>query len=580
MKTVEVTVPRPAPAWVLSWAAVVALLLSGCTAGSYRRSADQRNYQIIQQTEFQVLGRTNAINIDTPYSHRKPAEILPEELIEDRLRTNRHVLTVDAAIELAMQNSREYQRAKETLYLAALRLSNTRYTVGGRVTPSSVTTAGWGRDSSGDHSSEVITDTGVQISQLFKTGGRLTVNALNSIMLYYSGQPELSFSSVSATLVQPLLRGFGRNSEEVELLTQRERDMVYAVRTFSLFQDEFALGIANEYFRLLQQKDNIRNRYTNYLSQVESTKRLEARKDREKSSDVDQARQSELAARNNYINTVATYFNGMDQFKIRLGLPLSERLDLDDEALTAVDQTGLVPAAMDPLAAYRLAVQRQMQMLNFIDQFEDSKRAVRIAADKLKPGLTLTSRAVLESDRPTDYAKFDVNEITASAALQLDLPLDRLPRANAYREALIGFELQLRTFTGRLDALKNDIDRGFRTLEQRRLNYENQKSALGLANQRVESTTLLLAAGRSVVRDLVEAQNAQINAQIAVTAALVDYQETRLQLMLDIGALRTDSPQFWLKDHLASLSLTGAAEPQATSTLDQPVIPPDQLFEN
>lgn len=564
----------------MGWAAACVLLLSGCTAGSYRRSADQRNYQIIQQTEFQMLGRTNAFSIDTPYSHRKPAEILPDELIEDRLRTNRHVVTVDAAIELAMQHSREYQRAKETLYLTALRLSNTRYTVGGRITPSSVTTAGWARDSSGNTRSEVVTETGVQISQLFKTGGRLTVNALNSVMLYYSGRPELSFSSVSASLVQPLLREFGRNNPEVELLTQRERDMVYAVRTFSLFQDEFALGIANEYFRLLQQKDNIRNRYTNYLSQVESTKRLEARKDREKSSDVDQARQSELAARNNYVNSVAAYFNAMDLFKIRLGLTLSERLDLDDEALTAVEQTGLVPVAMDPLAAYRLAVHRQLQMLNFIDQYEDSQRAVRIAADKLKPGLRLTGGAALASEPPTDYTQFDADKVTASAALQLDLPLDRLPRANAYREALIAFELQLRTFTGRLDALKNDIDRGLRTLEQRRLNYENQRSALALANRRVESTTMLLAAGRSEVRDLVEAQNAQINAQIAVTTALVDYQESRLQLMLDIGALRTDSPQFWLKDHLAGLPVADAATLSAPAEIDQPVVPPDQLFEN
>lgn len=568
-------------AWALVGVAACALLLAGCTAGSYRRSADERNYQIIQQAEAQVLGRTNEFTIDTPYSHRKPAEILPEELIEDRLRTNRHVLTVDEAIDLAMRNSREYQRSKEVLYLAALRLSSTRYALGRRITPSSVTTAGWGRDSSGHESSEVITDTGVQISQLFRTGGRLTVTALNSIMLHYSGQPELSFSTVSASLVQPLLREFGRNHPDVEALTQRERDMVYAVRTFGLAQDEFALGIANEYFRLLQQKDNIRNRYTNYLSRVDATKRLEARaKDRERLSDVDQARQAELSARNNYVNTVASYFNGLDQFKIRLGLPLNERIELDDEALTAVEQTGLVSAELDPLAAYRLAVQRQLEILNNIDQFEDSKRTVRIAADKLKPGLRLAANASLTSDAPTDYTKFDADKITTSASLQLDLPLDRLPRANAYREALIAFELQLRTFTGRLDALKNNIDRGLRTLEQRRLNYENQRNALVLANRRVESTTLLLAAGRSEVRDLIEAQTAQIDAQIAVTAALVEHQEARLQLMLNIGALRTDSPQFWLQDHLASLSRIGPATVTPSPDSEQPVIPPDQLFEN
>lgn len=572
---------RSAPAWSLGLAAVCALLLAGCTASQYRRSADERNYRIIGQTEARVLGRTNEFTIDTPYSHRKPADILPDELIQDRIRTNQRVLTADEAIQLAMTNSREYQRAKETLYLAALRLSNTRYTVGGRVRPSSVTAATWERASDGHQSSEITTTTGVEITQLFKTGGRLTLNALNSIMLHYSGRPELSFSRISGNLVQPLLREFGRNNPGVEALTQSERNMVYAMRTFGLYQDDFALGIANDYFRLLQQKDNIRNRYTNYLSRVQSTQRLEARaKDRERLSDVDQARQAELAARNNYINAVAAYFNALDQFKIRLGLPLSESIHLDDEALTAVEQNGVVPVVLDPLEAYRLAVRRQLQVLNYIDQFEDSKRTVRIAADKLKPGLTLVGRVELESESPTDYTQFDADEVTAGVGLQLDLPLDRLPRANAYREALIAFELDLRTFTRQLDDLKNEIDRGLRTLEQRRLNYENQQNALLLANRRVESTTLLLEAGRAEVRDLIEAQDAQIGALNAVTVALVDHQETRLQLMLNIGTLQTDTPQFWLQDHLVGLPRAGTTEPATAATLDQPIIPPDQLFEH
>jgi outer membrane protein TolC len=196
----------------------------------------------------------------------------------------------------------------------------------------------------------------------------------------------------------------------------------------------------------------------------------------------------------------------------------------------------------------------------------------------LKPGLRLVGNAQLDSDPPDDYANFDADKFTANVALQLDLPLDRLPRANTYRLALIRFELALRTFTRRLDDLKNNIETGLRQLENRRLNYENQKNALVLANRRVESTTLLLEAGRAEVRDLIEAQDAQISAQNAVTAALVDHQEARLQLMLDIGALRTETPRFWLKDHLVGVLPERA--PTTTPTTEQAVVPPDQLFNN
>src|SRR5262245_42370551 len=88
--------------------AICVVLFAGCSANSYRQSADKAAYRIVQQTERQVLGHTNAFTIDTPYSARKPGDILPDELIEDRLRTNQRVLKIEDAIELAMNNSREY----------------------------------------------------------------------------------------------------------------------------------------------------------------------------------------------------------------------------------------------------------------------------------------------------------------------------------------------------------------------------------------------------------------------------------------------------------------------------------------
>jgi outer membrane protein TolC len=416
------------------------------------------------------------------------------------------------------------------------------------------------------------------MSRLFKTGGRLTVDLLNSIMLYYSGRPELSFSRISGSLVQPLLRGFGRNNADVEALTQAERNMAYAVRTYSLYQDQFALGIANDYFRLLQQKDTIRNGYTNYLRRVESTRRLEARGvDRETKTSVDQARQAELTAKDSYVNAIASYRNSLDQFKITLGLPLGEGLFLDDTALDEVEQTGLVPAPLDSDVAYHLAVQKQLQVLNYIDQFEDSKRKARIAADQLKPRLDLTGDASLQSEG-TDYTRFNPDQVAASVGLQLDLPLDRIPRGNAYRAALVTFESDLRAFTRRLDDLKSSIENGVRTLDQRRQNYIIQTNALALADSRVASTILSQRAGRAEVRDLNDALDAEVQAQNQVTAALVNYQQGRLQLMLAIGALDTERPKFWLKDHLTGF-LPGTASVQAQATpAGEGVLPPEEYF--
>jgi outer membrane protein TolC len=556
-----------------------ALLLFGCTAGHYQRSADKEVYGIVQQYESKIFGHTNAFTINTSYSARKPEAIPPAELIEDRLQTNRRTLTISNSLDLAVSRSRRYQAAKESLYLTALSLTGSRYAFGPQFFANS--TATFTRDSNHDQSSDVNSQVGV--SQLLKTGGQLSASLGNDILRYYTGDPRRSLVSIlSVNLTQPLLRGFGRNNPAVEALTQAQRNVVYAVRNYSFFQDQFALEILVDHFNLLAQKDIMRNRYTNYLGRVQSTKRLEARAaDRERLADVDQARQAELTAKDNYVNAVASYRNSLDQFKIKLGLPLGEKLALDDRELDEMEQNGLVPAPLNPEAAYRVATEKQLQILNAIDKFEDSKRKVRVAANQLQADLKIVADADLASQPPTDYSHFDPAKVRADVGLQLNLPIDRLPERNSYRSTLVSFESDLRNFTLTLDNLKESIDQGLRTLEQSRQNYEIQKNALELANRRVDSTTLLLEAGRAEVRDLVDAQDAQIAAQNAVTSALVGYQQTRLQLMLDIGALDTEVPKFWLKDHLAAFMPGKAPASGSTSpaeSRDQAVLPPDQYF--
>jgi outer membrane protein TolC len=567
-----------APGFLVTLVSASAWLLAGCTTAHSRRSADKQVYGIIQQVESQIFDKTNAFEIDTPYSSRKPEEIPASELIEDRLQTNQRNLTIEAALDLAVARSRRFQAAKETLYLTALSLTGQRYAFSPQFFASS--SGSVVRTSDGDRL--VAVKNRVGLDQLLKTGGSLSVRLANDILRYYTGEPRRSIISlITVNLTQPLLRGFGRSNPAVESLTQAERNVVYAVRNYSFFQDQFALEITDDYFDLLAQKDVIRNRYTNYLGRVQSTKRLEARaNDRERLSDVDQARQAELTAKNNYINAVAAYRNSLDQFKIKLGLPVGEKVTLHDQTLAELEQKGLVPAELNPDEAYRLAVQRHLQILNAIDKFEDSKRKIRVAADQLRAELNLVGGALLQSDPPTDYTRFDPNKVSAEVGLELNLPIDRLLERNNYRATLVLFEAELRNFTLTLDGLKDSIQRGLRTLDQRRQNFFIQKNALDLANRRVNSATMLLEAGRAEVRDLVEAQDAQISAQNAVTVALVDYQQTRLQMLLDIGSLDTAVPQFWLADPLPGFLAGTTPVPSQPVSAEQAVLPPEKNFDN
>ena len=572
--SVQAALPHSSAAALLM---ALAALLCGCTAAQYRQQADSDVYKIVQQAEREVFGQTNRFSIDTAYSARAPKDILPTELIEQRLETGARLLTLSNALHLAVTHSRRYQTERERLYLTALTLTGERHEFGPQFfaqTEPRLTANG-----NGDTFGTLKSATGV--GQLLKSGGALSVRLANDVLRYYTGDPQKSIVSVaSINFAQPLLRNFGRNNPAVEALTQAERNVIYAVRNFGYFQDEFALDIATDYLDLVAQKDIVRNRYTNYLSRVTSTERLVARaRDRERLSDVDQARQAELTAKNNYVNAVATYRNGLDSFKIKLGLTLGEKVTLEDQALDELEETGLITAPLDPVAAYRTGVERQLTMLNAIDQFEDTKRKVRIAANRLKADLNILASASANSDGPIDYTRFNVDNVRGSVGIELDLPLDRLNERNTYRATLVHFETAIRSLTLSLDTMKDNIDRGLRTLEQRRQNFEIQKNALQLADRRVESSLLLLEAGRAEVRDLVEAQDAQINAQNAVTAALVSYHTTRLELLLAIGALDTTQDKFWLRDHLAGLVVTPQS-PAREAGGTEPVQPPESYFTN
>lgn len=553
----------------------------GCTARHHRKSADKEVYRILQEVDRRVFGQTNEFTINTPYSQRDPRTIPPAEIIESRTATNRRVLNLDQALELAVQHSREYQSQKEQLYLTALTLTGARYEFSPQFFADSA-----GQVTGTPSSADVGTvNSQIGVSQLLKTGGRLTASLGNDLARYFTGKPDAvarnsAINTLSVSLTQPLLRGFGVNDPSVEALTQAERNVVYAVRSFSLYQQTFAVETVTAFFTLLTQKDIVRNNYRNYTNRVETTAYLEARSvDRVRRSDVDDARTSELGARRDYINSLANYLTSLDNFKTRLGLPLSEDLYLEDGDLKELIAAGLPPVDVDRDAAFRICVARQMDVLNAIDRFEDTKRKVRVAADQLRAEMSLFASARLSSEAPDDYTDFDINEVRYTAGLSLNLPVDRLRQRNTYRAALVSFESQLRSLGQTLDNYKDRIDRGLRTLEQARLNCLNGIETLKVAQRRVDNNTMRLELGRADIRDLREAQDSLILSQNNIATLYLAYLTARLNLLLNVGVIDTRPERFWLLDPLQAQLTPEQRSPPPLRMPDDQVVPPEAFLE-
>lgn len=556
-------------ATVLTW--------MGCTSAAYRKRADQAAYKVVSEVEKKVFGSSSGFSIETEYTGRNPSAFQIEEIFEDRDSTEQITLGMEEAIELAIQHNRTYQSEKERLYLSALSLTGQRHAFRPQFFARSTGRHRTSED--GTETESVGSDLGVGL--LLATGADLSLNIANDILRFMTSPASDSASSaLSFSIFQPLLRGAGRKIA-AERLTQAQRDVVYSVRDFAHFQNEFTVSIVMDYFRLLQRKDTVYNEYNNYLSRIDSTRYLKARSvDREKALNVNQAEQSELSARNRYISSIVSYRAALDKFKISLGLPQTVELRLRDDEMEFLKSKGLILHGLDAQLGFRLALEHRLPLLNAIDQFEDVKRKTRIAANNLKMDVGLSASASVDSEGQDDYDKFDFDKVRREVGLSIDLPIDRLSERNSYRSALIRFESEIRDFGLTLDQLRSQIEESLQALERLRQNYEIQKNAVGLAEKSVLGAQLSIESGNAIYRDLEEAQDNLIGAQNAQTAAMVDYLESRLGLLIYIGIIDTDTERFWLTEASKVALDPTAIKSTHSSTIrdDGSVITPDQLF--
>ena len=540
----------------------------GCQTEGHRADADAEVLAILNERSRQILGEEAGTNLVSTTVGERPDTVSPARIIQERFADGGRTLTLPAALEMAERHNRSYQLQRETLYLQALSLTGTRHKFVWN--PSSTVDLGIARQTDGGLRGD--SDADVSVQKLFQTGASVTATLANDLVLYFDGKPKVP--DLTLKLTQPLLRGAGAEIA-AEVLTQAERDVVYAVRDYSHYQKTFAIETVGEYFRVLQDKDAVRNSYNNYLNLQKARDRAEAMAEAERLAryQVDQARQSELSARVKYLKAVESYRQALDGFKQRLSLPLGEALRLEDRALTDLVAQGLTPLELDERHGYLMAVTNRLDVLNEVDRFEDAQRKVRVAASDLKPGLDVVVDVSLKKQF---YSSFSPEEFASTSGLKLKLPLNQLTERNAYRTSLINFEKQMRKLATELDSLRENIREGIRALEQERENYFIQKAALDLARQQVEVMPLLLQNDDADIRDQLEAQADLVEAQNDVTSAVVDYHVARWNLLKNLGALSVEGEQFWLKNQSVSGSST-ADNPEAAEILPE-VITPEQVF--
>jgi outer membrane protein TolC len=208
------------------------------------------------------------------------------------------------------------------------------------------------------------------------------------------------------------------------------------------------------------------------------------------------------------------------------------------------------PLEMDSEPAIRLALEHRLDLRVAEGGVYDSMRGVAVAANGFLPEFTLGGGTSFGERRGTgsalsDDAAVSFDRGSYNALLRLDLPLERTAERNTYRNQLINLERSVRDLQALEDSIKLDVRNQLRDMLESRESLRIQAQAVALAQRRVDSTSLLLKLGRAEIRDVLEAQQALLSAQNALTSALVNYRVSELLLQSNLGLLEVDETGLW-----------------------------------
>lgn len=608
--------------WLISACLGATIVLAGCRSPSeHRERADRAADEIIEEQQEAALGRTESFTIERPQQTFRERLLLDQDLPWtslasfgiDALEEPEHwpdtgeaaarpeaffpenpaeveavELDLIDALKIGAGNSREYQARKESLFETALQLDLERFRFDTTFTGllSGLLTTDQSTDETGVAGSGEL---GVQ--RTLETGADLSGRLVFDLVRLLSGQGGTSLGILAdGSITVPLLRGAGRHIV-TEPRTQAERNVIYAIYDFERFKSTYAVLVADEYFSLLQTRDQIDNAEANYnrlLLLVERTDALHE-KGRVTGIQVDQARQDLLRARERWIAARERYAAQLDRFKITLGLPTDAQIELQegelerlleqaDTMLGEAADDGLAPAAaeqdeemapddamelaepepeeggrfeIDEDWAIDLAWENRLDLRIAEGQVYDAQRGVTIATDALRPGLNLIGRGTFGDRRASvgaagqADARLDPNEGFYSLGLELDMPWSRRAEGIGFRRSLLAVNSAVREAQELEDEVKLDVRDALRDLLQERESYRIQVQALSIAERRVRQAQAFQEVGRAETRDVLEANEALLQAQNSLVEALVNYRVAELSFQEALGVLSVDPDGLW-----------------------------------
>ena len=343
-----------------------------------------------------------------------------------------------------------------------------------------------------------------------------------------------SSSSIVLSGNVPLLRGAGLVAQES--LIQAERNLVYQARTFERFRRTYLVDVANDYFSLLQAKQAIANQERQMRSLAQfvagTTARVEA--GRLDSFQTSIAANQMSSATSSLASLRERYLLALDRFKVRLGIPLDEVIDVTEQDLNVPEPD------VEEADAAQTALRLRLDLQNSHDQLEDTRRAVANAGDDLLPDLNVTGSVSIPTDPDNENAGLALSgdDLSYRLGATLSLPLDRRIEKLSLRSARIALERATRDYARERDDAIVSARSAARNIELAR--FQLQIAEAQVLSNRERRRALEIKKDELEPQQIVDAENDLLSAENGRDQSRTNLRNAVLNYLLQTDQLRVN----------------------------------------
>ena len=260
------------------------------------------------------------------------------------------------------------------------------------------------------------------------------------------------------------------------------------------------------------------------------------------------------------------------------------------QARARLESVVVEPIELQPEEAFQIALANRLDIMNGRASLVDSWRLIAFNANSLKANWDFVADGNMTTTRD-NMLSLRAPASTVRVGMQFDPPFTRLLERNNYRQSLIDYQGDRRTYIQFMDSVHASLRALLRNLEQLRVNLEIQRRAVAISIRRVDLTQEDLnkpvpppepgqpaaQLGPTSALNLLTALSDLRNTQNNFMSVWLNYYASRMRLARDLGIMMLDEEGRWV-----DVPIPGRVTEGTEELPPPPAIPAEwiQLVEN